>query len=119
MADERIYGGIDPGKTGAIALVHDSGFVEVWDWDDLRYMRELQWSDRISKIFIEKQQAFPKQGVVSVFKLGMNYGQWLGRLEAFNIPHEIITPQKWRKQMFDSMPKSADKKYTDSKAKSF
>jgi hypothetical protein len=76
----KFYGRIDPGKTGAIALVSELATASVWDWEDmagLGYLRSLD----VSKVLIEKQQAFPKQGVSSVFKLGVNYGQWLGRLE--------------------------------------
>jgi len=109
-----IYIGIDPGKTGAIAFcVH--GSYEVLDWDDGNALELLQYLGRRCEgigihAVVEKQQAFPQQGVSSTFKIAHNYGLWCGRLEALEIPYDIVTPLKWKKEIFDSMPKSADQK---------
>ena len=45
-----------------------------------------------------------------MFKLGENYGRWQGWLDRIGIAYEIILPTKWRKEIFDSAPKQADKK---------
>jgi crossover junction endodeoxyribonuclease RuvC len=110
-----IYIGIDPGQTGAIAFLSDQKTIfanKVFDFDD---GSALAWLQTIgtefnkegvrAKAIIEKVSAMPKQGVSSTFKFGTNYGQWIGRLEALAIPFDFVTPQKWKKAMFDSMVK--------------
>ena len=106
--------GIDPGKTGAMGIIYED-YQDVYDYEevpaglnDLYYKMEQE--DFVFKALLEKQQAFPGQGVVSMFKLGENYGKWQGWLDMLGIGYEIITPVQWRKQIFDSAPKQADKK---------
>jgi len=113
----QVYIGIDPGKTGAVAALQcDAGTVsaKVWDYDDQEGMEGLEWLVQAGcyniKACVEKQQAWPKQGVSSVFKLGENYGRWQGRLEVLKISYELVTPAMWRKGVFDAMPKQEDKK---------
>lgn len=100
-----IFIGIDPGQTGAIAIL-GNGFEEVFDFEDGDGLLHLRISvTENPKAVIEKVSAMPKQGVASSFKFGQNFGQWIGRLEALGIPFDYITPQKWKKEMFDSMPR--------------
>ena len=40
----------------------------------------------------------PKQGVVSTFGLGENFGFIQGMLTAFGIPYELVRPAKWKKE---------------------
>ena len=113
----RIWCGVDPGQTGALAAIIKNGkkiFAEVWDYQDIEdglYVIEYNIKEGANaKCLLEKQQAFPGQGVVSMFKLGENYGKWQGWLDRMAMAYEIITPVQWRKAIFDSMPKQADKK---------
>lgn len=108
--DMKIYIGIDPGQTGAMAIIGD-GLEEIYDFDDGDSMTNLRLvsADQV-KAVIEKVAAMPKQGVSSTFKFGTNFGIWIGRLEALGIPFDYVTPQKWKKEMFDSMPRSGDQK---------
>jgi len=107
---EKIYIGIDPGQTGAIAVLAKRNQGWVKDFDDgnalavLRavYEEPMKWQ---AKAAIEKVSAMPKQGVASSFKFGTNFGIWQGRLEALQIPFVFVTPQKWQKAVFDSMPR--------------
>ena len=71
-------------------------------------------------VFIEKQQAFPKQGVVSTFNLGIHYGTLLGILKTLKIPYEEIAPKKWQKAMLGSgrRTRKENKKLSLEKAKS-
>lgn len=48
----------------------------------------------------------PKQGVSSVFALGMNFGQWLGVLAGFRLPVMLVRPCDWKKGY---VPAKADK----------
>lgn len=120
---KHIFLGIDPGQTGAMAVLSDHTKQAIYDFDDQLALRELAYfgyllegdqRDIIKrfeiKAAIEKVSAMPKQGVSSTFKFGTNFGIWQGRLEAFQIPFIFVTPGKWRKVVFDSMAKLDDKK---------
>jgi crossover junction endodeoxyribonuclease RuvC len=110
-----IYIGIDPGQTGAIAFLSDRESTlsnKVFDFEDgnaLAWLktvgREITHGSMRAKAVLEKVSAMPKQGVSSTFKFGTNYGQWIGRLESLGISFDFVTPQKWKKAMFDSMVK--------------
>lgn len=106
-----IYIGIDPGQEGGIAVLGGNR-VEVWDMPDgptevakLLGMIQPSWCI----VALEAVHAMPKQGVSSSFKFGMGYGVLQGVLAAYQIPFIFVTPQKWQKAMFDSMPKGDTK----------
>lgn len=112
-----IYIGIDPGMSGAMALMSIKGTIEVWDFEQgecLQRLKDLGQGRAAGefevKAVLEKAHSMPKQGVSTTFKFGTNYGTWIGRLEACGIPFDLITPAKWKKEMFDSMVRSADLK---------
>jgi hypothetical protein len=99
--------GIDPGKTGAVAFLWDSGAVDVFDMpagpaglsaaldiDD----QHLSPSPRFVA-YVEQQQAMPKQGVSSTFKIGQSYGEILGVCGALGIRVVTVTPVKWKMVM--------------------
>ena len=48
---------------------------------------------------IEAVHAFPKQGVSSTFKFGVNYGLLRGLMIAGAIPFEEVSPLKWQREM--------------------
>jgi crossover junction endodeoxyribonuclease RuvC len=115
--------GIDPGLDGAAAMISDAGAVlSVFDTPtllvgkggkrdyDLRTMRA--WLGAFSPwdcdVAIEHQQAFPGQGVTSMFSLGRGYGLWLGLLAGLGMSYSPISPVRWRKAMLDGMPKGKD-----------
>jgi crossover junction endodeoxyribonuclease RuvC len=101
--------GIDPGQTGALTLLRSDSFpMGFWDWPADNVIladtfRSLQIWD-IKLAVIEKAQAWPNQGVVSMFKYGVNFGTWLGMLAFIGWPLQIITPQRWRKSLDSSVP---------------
>ena len=87
--------GIDCGyRTGGVALISE-GWAEVHDLPvyseggvDVRALLDIIESvDNVRHIYIEAQQAMPRQGVVSVFKLGYGGDQACG-LEEINEPTE-------------------------------
>jgi len=111
MQPEAIHIGIDPGKDGAVAFLFEDG-AEVFDFEDGEALIRLRAhaaarADGLVLIqaCIEKVSAMPKQGVSTTFKFGTNFGQWIGRLEALGVPFDFVTPQKWKRAVFDSMPK--------------
>ena len=94
--------GIDPGATGAVALILEDGRVEIRDWPgDECALADLcsGLSDlaAVDLVIIESQQAMPKQGVVSTFKLGMNYGMWLSALAGQGWSFKTVRPAEWKK----------------------
>ncbi len=102
------FAGIDPGQSGAIAVISDD-LQEAYAWDypgsieaaaDL--LREIFLEHKPVLTGIEKVSAMPKQGVSSTFKFGQNYGAWLGALSSLQVPFTVVTPAKWQKAVLDS-----------------
>jgi len=99
-----IYIGIDPGKNGAVAVL-DNGKITVDKCPEtVADMVQLLSENANGLVLLEHVHSMPKQGVASTFTFGQNYGEWLGILAALNIPHKIVTPQKWQK-LIGVMPK--------------
>lgn len=114
-----IFMGIDPGKSGAIAVIGQTvvdfvrldstesdiaEFIQSWD---VLY-------DGECFAFLEKVSAMPKQGVSSTFKFGQSYGFCRGLLIAHKIPFETVTPQKWQRKL--GCLSRGDKNVTKAKA---
>jgi crossover junction endodeoxyribonuclease RuvC len=112
--------GIDPGITGAIAIIDDDG-VSVVDTPTIEVqkggkgkmskteflpseMAEILREAGPGHIFIEAVHAMPGQGVTSMFGFGVGYGVWLGIIAALNLPHTKVTPQAWKKEIMKGMP---------------
>lgn len=95
-----IYIGIDPGKTGALAVIF-GGMDEMVlvPFDEQDYINTLRnLAGQKVKACLEHVTAMPKQGVTSMFNFGQNFGYIKGLLEAFGIPYELVRPQKWKKE---------------------
>lgn len=103
----QVFIGIDPGKSGAIAFLDNRQRILIYDFPDqtavttLRSIAEYRTTGRVNAV-IEKVSARPGQGVVSMFRFGTNYGEWIGRLTALGIPYDLVVPQKWQKAVMDS-----------------
>lgn len=95
-----IYIGIDPGKKGALAVIlEDMGKTILLPFDELGYKNLLRnISCQKTKACLEHVGAMPGQGVTSMFHFGENFGYIRGLLEAFEIPYELVRPQKWKKE---------------------
>lgn len=94
--------GIDPGATGAIAIIWGDTDVDIHDWPgDERALDSLLIriadSCTVECAVLEYQQAMPGQGVTSMFKLGVNYGMWLSAIAARQWPLKIVRPSCWKK----------------------
>lgn len=97
-----IYVGIDPGKNGGIAVIaEDRSILYIGKYSDENL---LNVGDTYNgkyldiRCVLEKVNAMPNQGVVSMFNFGQNYGFIQGVLKAYNIPFELVPPQKWKKE---------------------
>ena len=89
-----IYIGIDPGKNGGIAILSDTipdVTVRVFSEDELLHICKTfrKTFNEDCKCVLEKVNAMPGQGVVSMFNFGQNYGFIQGVLKAYEIPYEF------------------------------
>lgn len=99
--------GIDPGKTGAIVVFGNDGVIAVADLplqpdgrlNAREFAQAFEVVDQTNCIcYIEKAQAFPQQGSVSMFNYGVNYGQIISVLEMLKIPFQEIKSPEWKKE---------------------
>ena len=109
-----LISGVDIGKKGAIAFINSKTLrAEVYampeDFLEVISLFERKLQEDMLLVLVEKQQAFPKQGVVSTFKLGIQYGMILGILKALKIPYEEISAKKWQKVMLGNYGKKIRK----------
>lgn len=99
-----IFVGIDPGKSGALAVLNTDDNRKVLDYrlvefNETDYINTLyKYTDETIVCCLEKVGAMPKQGVVSMFNFGMNFGFIQGILSTLKIPYELVTPNKWKKE---------------------
>lgn len=100
--------GIDPGISGAIAFITDSGKTvvdmpvmstsnskkQINAYDLARILSE----EKPNIVVIEKVGAMPGQGVTSMFNFGKSVGIVEGVCAALRLPVEFVTPQSWKKK---------------------
>lgn len=113
--------GIDPGLTGALAvLTHDGAVERLADLPVIRD-RSLAWIDgaelqstlldalrgRTARAVVERVSAMPKQGIASAFTFGVGFGSILGVLRALQIRIELVTPATWKRALGLSSDKHA------------
>jgi hypothetical protein len=106
--------GVDPGLTGAIAVLdHAGAFVALHDTPTLtlRVARGTKQTYDVPgmcallapyagaglHVVIEASQAIPGQGVRSMFTCGYGYGLWLGILAALQVPYVPVRAGIWKK----------------------
>lgn len=112
--------GIDPGLTGAIAVLRHDG--QLLDVDDMpttdgrvtaqmlrRWLDLAPWEGHTPTVGIELVHAMPKQGVSSTFKFGATWGLVHGAFGATG--HRIIDirPQDWKKTFHIGGPRDGQK----------
>lgn len=105
--------GCDPGFTGALAL-RDTTYRTLTTKDapvlssrmssgktrdelDLAELTYLVRELKPDHAFVERVSAMPGQGVTSMFRFGLAYGNLLGILAACQVPVTKVAPQEWRR----------------------
>ncbi|CAB5178720.1 hypothetical protein UFOVP158_29 [uncultured Caudovirales phage] len=93
--------GIDPGKTGALALwVPDSRYLEVRDMPSspVRVAGDVRWFTEVgvTAACIEKVGGVGRQSASRSFTFGFGTGVIYGALAAFDIVPAEVTPMKWK-----------------------
>jgi Holliday junction resolvasome RuvABC endonuclease subunit len=95
--------GIDPGKSGGIAVYRNGEMTASKMPDthkDLFEMLRLIKEESVQPVaLLEKVHSMPGQGVRSVFTFGEGYGSLRMALTATAIPYDTCTPQKWQKAL--------------------
>lgn len=117
--------GIDPGLEGGLAAFNveriklaivermptlASGKGSGWILDEygIRNWFSLKVGVR-SHAFIERAFPMPKQGVTSVFTFGMGWGIIRGILVGLEVPHTVVSPKDWQREMLRGVPKGDTK----------
>jgi hypothetical protein len=101
--DRQFSMGVDPGYSGAIAVLCGEGnVVSIIRLDDTEHDVATQvamWSRYIKMAYLEQVSAMPRQGVSSTFKFGTSYGFCRALLVCHAIPFTTVTPSKWQGDM--------------------
>ena len=119
--------GIDPGLSGAIAILEDNKVLSIFDMPVMaegkknkRQLNSAQLVDIIKEnikinddiaIVVEQVNAMPGQGVTSMFNFGQTFGAIKGVCAALKLPIFFVRPSKWKKH-FDLLNSSKDSSRT-------
>lgn len=112
---------IDPGLTGALAVMHDGGqWLRITDlpiirdgalaWVDGGELRRLLIEGRSGTdaiVVIERVSAMPTQGVSSSFNFGVGFGSILGAVQMLDLPLHFVQATKWKRELGLSRDKNA------------
>ena len=115
--------GIDPGLSGAIAVMHDKKVINLYDMpvmaEGKKNKRQLNSSQLVNIIkeninegeetivVVEQVNAMPGQGVTSMFNFGQTFGAIKGVCAALKLPIFFVRPSKWKKH-FELINSSKD-----------
>ena len=119
--------GIDPGLSGAIAVLEDKKVLGIYEMPVMaegkknkRQLNSAQLvnimksniikSDEIA-VVVEQVNAMPGQGVTSMFNFGKTFGAIKGVCAALELPIFFVRPSKWKKY-FDLINSSKDSSRT-------
>ncbi len=117
-----LFIGIDPGKSGAIAVIDSDGNPLAPEWyvkcseteHDVSMFLQSVVANGSVKACIEQVHSMPRQGVKSMFTFGQSYGFLRGFIVAQNVPFIDVTPRKWQQAM--KCQSGGDKKVTKAAA---
>ena len=115
--------GIDPGLSGAIAVMEDNKVLNLFDIpvmsEGKKNKRQLNSAllvnllkKNINKeeevaVVVEQVNAMPGQGVTSMFNFGQTFGAIKGISATLKLPIYFVRPSKWKKH-FDLINSSKD-----------
>ena len=115
--------GIDPGLSGAIAILENNRVLDVFEMpvmaEGKKNKRQLNSAqlvkllkNNISKnedvsVVVEQVNAMPGQGVTSMFNFGQTFGAIKGVCAALELPIFFVRPSKWKKH-FELINSSKD-----------
>lgn len=109
-----IVAGVDPGLSGAVALLDGPNLLAVFDLPTIDkphkngtraelspalLQDELIGDVKVGVAFIEQVTASPQMGTVSAFRFGECFGQICAVFQCLGIRTELVRPQTWKKAM--------------------
>ena len=119
--------GIDPGLSGAIAILQDKQVLGIYDMpvmsEGKKNKRQLNSAQLVNIIkeniitneeivvVVEQVNAMPGQGVTSMFNFGQSFGAIKGVCAALELPIFFVRPSKWKKY-FELINSSKDSSRT-------
>ena len=117
--------GIDPGKSGGIAvLTSETAIVHACPRtiEDMATLIGVCLNDVSAenvRVTVEKVWAFPTDGRRGSFSFGENYGQWQGILASHELDPVYVTPKIWQShyEIKKGLPKPVRKKILKQLAK--
>lgn len=103
--DGILYLGIDPGKSGAFALISkecDVKILEDWPGNEVQLAQKIE--DIVGIYYVhntilcalEHVHSMPRDAKKAAFSFGMNNGMWLQVLACNKISTIQVSPQKWK-----------------------
>ena len=119
--------GIDPGLSGAIAILENTKVLAIFDMPVMaegkknkkqlnsaqlvNILKENADINKESCVVVEQVNAMPGQGVTSMFNFGQTFGAIKGVCAALNLPIFFVRPSKWKKH-FELINASKDSSRT-------
>ena len=119
--------GIDPGLSGAIAVLENNNVLNIFDIPVMsegkknkrqlnsallvNLLRENIIKDEEVAVVVEQVNAMPGQGVTSMFNFGQTFGAIKGICAALEFPIYFVRPSKWKKH-FELINSSKDSSRT-------
>ena len=119
--------GIDPGLSGAIAILENNKVVGIYDMpvmaEGKKNKRQLNSAQLVNiikdnintkeeiTVVVEQVNAMPGQGVTSMFNFGQTFGAIKGVCAALNLSIFFVRPSKWKKY-FELLNSSKDSSRT-------
>ena len=107
--------GVDPGITGAVAVIDGNRFETVFDMPTLGKRLDgvalfnliAAAADNETKAVIEQAQAMPKQGRVSIFNYGDTYGATRTAVQLSGCAVIEVRPATWKRKLHLGKDKDA------------
>tara|TARA_Y100001958_G_scaffold152188_1_gene138063 strand:- start:471 stop:962 length:492 start_codon:yes stop_codon:yes gene_type:complete len=115
--------GIDPGLSGAIAILENNKVLNLFDMpvmsEGKKNKKQLNSSHLVNiikeninqneeiAVVVEQVNAMPGQGVTSMFNFGQTFGAIKGLCAALELPIYYVRPSKWKKH-FELINSSKD-----------
>ncbi len=119
--------GIDPGLSGAIAILNDKKVLSIFEMPVMaegkknkrqlnsaqlvKIIRENIKKNEEAVVVVEQVNAMPGQGVTSMFNFGQTFGAIKGVCAALELPIFFVRPSKWKKH-FELINASKDSSRT-------
>jgi len=107
--------GIDPGVSGAIAILEKESIVDILDVPvveiqigkrkkrrispEILVADLIDYADRVQTAYIEEVHAMPGQGVTSMFAFGEAAGIVRGVMAGLRIRTELVPPTVWKRNL--------------------